>query len=905
MKTEAPKSARIVGIDLGTTNTVVAYDEGTSVAIFSQPQLVAEGRVGTAPLLPSVLFAPPEGEPASDPFGDAPWTVGVHARARGRGTPGRCVTSAKSWLSHSGIDRLAPTLPWGADPDDESLPRISPVEASRRILEHVRRTFDMAFPDAPLVDATTILTVPASFDEVARELTVRAAVDAGLSVRLLEEPLAAFYDHLATHGTRELAALATGRDAFALVCDVGGGTTDLTLIRVRPGGFDLDRVAVGRHLLLGGDNMDLALAHLVEPRMIEPPARLDPALFSELVLACREAKERLLADGAPGDVPVRLLSRGSRLVGATYAASLARDDIESVVLDGFFPSVDGSTAPPTSRAALVGFGLPYERDPAVTRHVAAFLRRHLPDGVAPDAVLLNGGVFRSARVRARLLESLPTGAHGRPLELSAPDPDLAVARGAVAFGSSIVGNGLRVGGGSARAYYVGLRANDGERRAVCVVPRGAREGERHVVVVPGLALVVGEPARFDLFSSDDGADASGAIAGASDALAPLPSMTASFDASAGGRESRVGVHLEGELTAVGTLDVACVETGRVDPRRFRLAFDLRQKPREPSLRPVPSVRPSSPKFDAARELVLQVYGRGRTDAQPRDARHLVRELERVLGERATWTTDLSRGLYDALLPESKARRRSSEHERTFWMLAGFCARPGYGFPGDDRRVGKLVPLLQELVAFPEEARIWQQFWINWRRVAGGLNKAAQTNLRDWLDPYLSTDATKPKKRKGFKPLAEDEMLEVAASLEAVEPARRSDLGRWLLERTWTNRDPRLWRAVGRVGARVPTYASAHHVVPPATVEQWLDHLLREKWTEVPTAAAAATQMARVTGDRTRDVSEATRIEIARRLEMAGAPPEWRRSVLEFVPIAAVDRTEFFGESLPVGLVLDV
>lgn len=909
-----PAATHLVGIDLGTTHTVVARaraDGSGATELFPIPQVVAEGEIAPEALLPSVLFLPLPAELVADPWGDAPWLIGAYARARGQRAPGRCITSPKSWLGHGAIDRLAATLPWGTDATDDTLQRLSPVEASRRILDHVRRAYDQAWGDAPLQHQDVVLTVPASFDEVARELTVRAAVEAGLTVRLLEEPLAAFYDHLALVGTAGVEALLVGSatEAFVLVCDVGGGTTDLTLIRVARdgGGVRLDRVAVGRHLLLGGDNMDLALAHSLEPVLAAPHERLEPALFAELHLACRAAKERLLAPDPPGSLPIRVLSRGSALVGKTLSAELARTDVEALVLGGFFPVVDPA-APAQVRAALVGFGLPYERDPAITRHVAVFLARHLPVGRGPGAVLLNGGVFRAPSVRQRLLDVLEAGAGVRPIELAAPDPDLAVARGAVAFGLALSGKGPRVGGGSARGYYVGLAASGAERRAICVVPRGAAEGERHGVAVAGLSLVVGEPVRFDLFSADSGRHAAGTIVPVDPTFDALPSMTTAFDRAGGAGETRVPVHLEGELTAVGTLDVACVESSGISghfaaPRRFRLAFDLRARPARTSTAPPGSIRPSDPKLALGREAIARVFGKGRADAEAREARHLVRELEKILGDRAGWTTEVSRTLCDAVLPESKARRRSPEHERAFWMLTGFSGRPGYGHPLDPKRIAKIVPLLAELVVFPDEARTWQQFWIAWRRLAGGLGEPAQIWLRDLIDPFLSTDDVKPKKKKGLKPQAPDEMLDLAASLEAVPPARRADLGRWILERTWTSRDPRLWTALGRVGARVPTYASAHHVVPPSAVERWLDHLMREKWEDMPTAARAAVQMARVTGDRSRDVAEGQRRDIARRLGAAGAPPEWQRAVLELVPVARSEQDEFFGESLPVGLEL--
>lgn len=903
--------SRIVGIDLGTTNTVVAeavLAPDTKASILGVPQLVASGEVAREALFPSVLFRPPAAEGQADPFGDAPWILGSYARVRARAAPNRSITSAKSWLCHAGVDRLGRILPWGEAPDDDSASRISPVEASRRILSHVRTSLDIGTEHAAR-DEHVVLTVPASFDEVARELTVRAANEAGLSVRLLEEPLAAFYDYLATSGTAGLEALLSteSREALVLVCDVGGGTTDLTLVRAssKDGALHFDRVAVGRHLLLGGDNMDLALAHSAEAAFVTSPERLDSVRFAELVLACRAAKEHLLASGGPDEVPIRVLSRGSQLVGGTLATVLSREDVRDIVLDGFFPLTDLGAPPAKKRTGFVGFGLPYEQDPAITRHIAAFLGRHSAAGV-PSAVLLNGGVFNAEIVRDRVLEGIRRLTSNPCIALDAPDPDLAVARGAVEFGLALSGFGPRIGGGSARGYYVGLSGGAGTGRAVCVVPRGSLEGERHVVHVPGLSLVVGQPVRFDSFASDAALHSPGEIVAIDDTLDPLPSMTAAFEHESALSGRTLSVHLEGELTPIGTLDVACVEEARAltHPKRFRLAFDLKVKEGRKTSIPPGSARAPDAKLAAAIELLAGALGGEPGDVDEKRARHVVRELERILGERATWTTETARALFDAFIPFARLRKRTLEHERSFWMLAGFCLRPGYGHPLDERRVAKLIPLFQEAVAHAGEARVWQQFFIAWRRVSGGLGESVQTSIRDTVDPFLSTDAEKPKKRKGWKPQALDEMMELAASLERVPPSRRADLGRWILERTWSSRDPRLWAALGRVGARVPTYASAHYVIPTKIVCTWLDHLLREKWNEVPTAPRAALQMARVTADRARDVPEDVQREVARRLSAAGAPAEWVRAVTELVPVQAADRAEFFGEGLPVGLVLE-
>jgi molecular chaperone DnaK (HSP70) len=922
---------RAVGIDLGTTHTVVAWadlDQGSAPQIFPIPQLVTGTEIEARPLFPSCLYAPVPGEVAVDPWGDAPWVAGELARRRGGEVPGRLVASAKSWLCHAGVDRMASILPWGVRHDAADLPQISPVDASARYLAHVARAWNDAFPGAPLAAQEVVLTVPASFDEVARELTVEAARRAGLSVRLLEEPQAAFYDFMARKGQLEALlarAAAKGEDeALVLVVDIGGGTTDLSLIRVARGEerakVEVSRVAVGRHLLLGGDNMDLALAHLCEPRLVAPPSRLDPARFGQLVLACRAAKERLLDGGpgaggaAPDEVPITLLGAGARLVGGTLSTRLSREEVERVILDGFFPLAPRDARPERARTGLVAFGLPYERDVAITRHVAHFFARHAASEISPSAVLLNGGVFRARRITARLVEALQAWG-GPPIDLlPLSDPDLAVASGAVAYAIAGAGRGVRIGGGAARGYYVGLDvgAHDrGPRSGVCVVPRGTQEGAPQIAEGRSFGLTVGRPVRFDLFASDEAVHRPGELVPLDDErFEALPPVAVALQAgSARSQPEEVRVELVGELTAVGTLDLACVELeGPAEARRrFRLAFQLRGAEEETS-RAAPAGRSEQPPPHAGRgrlpeacEAIERVFGKGRPDVSGREVKDLLRDLERLLGERAAWTTELARALFDTLAPNHKSRRRSADHERLYWLLAGFCVRPGFGDPLDSRRVATLVPLFAEKVVFPEEARNWQQFWIAWRRIAGGLNEPAQTAIRDAIDPLLAPASARLKKAKGWKLEAEGDLLDLAAALERVSPARRSELGGWILERTWTSRDSRLWAALGRVGARVPAYASVHHVVAPLIAERWLDHLLREKWDARESAPQAAVQLARVTHDRARDVSERARREVAERLKKIGAREEWIRAVLTFVPVEEAERAAFFGEGLPVGL----
>jgi molecular chaperone DnaK (HSP70) len=927
-------AAFLVGIDLGTTNTVVAFtrrDGSGEPSILAIPQLVTRSEVAARPLLPSALYAPVAAEGASDPWTLAPWVGGEYAKRRGAEVPGRQVASAKSWLAHDAVGRHAPILPWGIDPEDEA-PRISPVDASARYLEHVRRAWDAVHPDEPLAEQEVVLTVPASFDETARELTLEAANSIGLMPRLLEEPAAAFYDWMRSVGEAGVAALVGGAEAEALVlvCDVGGGTTDLSLIRVartnatKGPGVAVSRVAVGRHLLLGGDNMDLALAHACERKMSE--TRLDPARFAQLVVACREAKEKLLT-GAVDEVGVAVAGAGARLVGGTLATKITRDEAEAIVVEGFFPRAARDAEPTRARAGLLAFGLPYERDVAITRHVASFLARHAgpassdaagsaPAPLMPSAILLNGGVFRAPRLVSRLVEAIEAWGDKSPkLRLLAhADPDLAVARGAVVYGLARHGKGLRIGGGSPRGYYVEV-AGEGERAGVCVVPRGAREGVMQIARSRPLSLTIGRPARFELWASDEaiGHAPGDVVRIDEERFTRLPPVAAAFGrgpAAAKQKDETIVVALEGELTEVGTLDLACVElepAGDALPRRFRLAFALRQTvPASTSPPPAVSVAPgprAGGALDGALEAVARVYGKGRADVTPRDVKDLVRELERHLGERGSWNTATTRALFDVLAPGRSGRRRSADHERVFWQLAGFCLRPGFGDPMDGERIALLAPLAPERLSFPDQTRGWQQFFIAWRRVAAGMSDPQQIALRDLADPWLAPSEVraKMKKQKGAKPLADPEMLDMVASLERVPASRRAELGAWVLERTWTDRDARLWGAIGRLGARAPAYASVDHVIAPAIVERWIEQMLREKWDQAPSVAEAAIALARVTGDRARDLSEAVRKEVARRLGAVGEDPARIRAVLELVAVEEEERAAFWGESLPVGL----
>jgi hypothetical protein len=578
-----------LGIDLGTTNCGLAFAAAESeapVELFAIPQLIAPGEVGAEPLLESSLYLARDGEFAPAAL-DLPWregsgyVVGRLAHRRGIETTGRLVTSAKSWLSYTAADRTAPILPVNA-PDGAS--RVSPVEASRRYLEHLRDAWNHAHPEAPFAEQKILLTVPASFDAVARELTQKAAEQAGYrNLVLLEEPQAAFYAWLERHPDwREHVAVGD----LILVVDVGGGTTDFTLIRVtgEKGALQLERVAVGEHLLLGGDNMDLALAHTVDPS-------LNPSQLHALWQQCRTAKERLLSNPELKEENVTTLGRGTGLVGGTVKRKLARAVVDAVLLDGFFPKTTSTEMPRSSRrAGLLEVGLPYEPDAAITRHLARFLRRQSDDGALarPTHVLFNGGVFRASQLRDRLLEVLNSwlAAEGAPAAEALIGEDLmhAVARGAAFYGRARDGKGIRIRGGIGRTYYVGIESSmpavpgiPAPLKALTVAPFGMEEGTEVSIPAGEFGLVVGEPAEFRFFSSAIRKhDEPGAVLETiTDDIEELSPVQVSLPAE--GAESRVvRVTLNTSVTETGMLELWCVAR---DARRWKLEFQVREKPR--------------------------------------------------------------------------------------------------------------------------------------------------------------------------------------------------------------------------------------------------------------------------------------------------------------------------------------
>jgi hypothetical protein len=924
---QMPDSQFVIGVDLGTTNSAVAYADlreldasGTPrVRVFDVPQLVAEGEIAPRETLPSFLYLLGPEERRSDrlrvPWApDAPHVAGVWARDQGALVPGRLVSSAKSWLCNDAVDRRAPLLPWGGEPGAAAC---SPVEASTAYLVHVRDAWNHLFAagqsGAPrrFERQSVTLTVPASFDEEARELTIEAARAAGFEhLTMLEEPTAALYAWIASHRGRLTDFLRDGDRV--LICDIGGGTTDFTLVTVAldEAGPVFERIAVGRHLLLGGDNLDLALTGLVLDRLGNP--RLTARQQLALRRRCAAVKERLLGPPPVGHETVSVLGSGAAVVGGALSAEIGREDVLRLLLDGFLPVCAMDAAPESERrSGLRELGLPFASDPAVTRHLAAFLRSTAePSTVRPDALLLNGGFFTPEEARTRLVEVVSGWFAGRPARAWAPrvlvnrSPAVAVAEGAAYSGLVRRGLGLRIGGGSPRACFLalgGAPARD-DRHAVCVLPRGTREGTSHRLEGREFVVRTNRPLSFTLLSSLTSRAALGDVA-ALDAAAVhrhVP-LVAELRFGKRSRDKEVRTLLEVTYTELGTLELWIVApaTGH----RWRLQFQLRAAASPDGPTEDESGRPSAlvdlEALTGALQLVRALFGAHDAGvlATPDT---LMARLEETLGfAKGAWPLAAVRPMADALLEAVHGRGRSPRHEARWLNLLGYCLRPGFGAVLDDWRMTQARRLYLGGLAFPNDVQCQAEWLVLWQRVAGGLTPGQQREIFIRHAALLGAGAGKRPKR--LPPQVAREGLRLLASLEHVSSQQRRALGQELLSRL--RPDPRnaslLW-ALGRTGARVPLYGPLNTVVDPGTAAAWVRALL-EVAPPSPEGAATIVQLAARTGDPARDLEEDFCRKVYGRLVAAGIGPHALVRLIEVQPPSELERVSAFGESLPEGL----
>ncbi len=954
---ESP-SRYVVGIDLGTTNSALAFvdadDPGWAVQNFSIPQLIAPATVESRQTLPSFHY---EGAGGDGDAGEAargafrlPWSgkdeapknaVGVLARDHGAAVPGRLVVSAKSWLSHSGVDRTAGLLPWHGAADVE---RLSPLEASARYLAHMRAAWDHAHPRHPLAKQSVILTVPASFDEVARELTLEAAKLAGLvQIVLLEEPQAAFYAWIDAHRDDWHERVQPGQTI--LVCDVGGGTTDLTLIRVRPAkkagekagdnsGEDqkviFHRIAVGEHLILGGDNLDLALAHHIENRLASSPeaaAKLSPNQFGLLLRACRQVKETLLGENPPERLTINIPGSGSKLIGTARQLEVTREEVCNLLVEGFLPRVGLHEKPMSRRSGFQEFGLPYAPDPAITRYLAAFLTAHrdrenstLP-AARPDLVLFNGGLFESPVLRQRLLEVLgswfDTPGSEKVTVLPNARLDLAVARGAAYYGMVRRGLGVRISGGLAHSYYIGVQSADGENAAICLLPAGVEEGQTIELADRTFDLLIRQPAEFGLYvSSTRTTDPPGMLLPIDrEQLTPLPPIRTVLQARSRETATSVRVYVHARLNEIGTLEVGCREVQ--GSRRWKLQFDVRSATRADIRQHEGNAETQGivdeELIQQSGDIIRATFASAANEKAPPAS--LIKRIEQAINiPRLDWPASFMRSLWDVLMEVEPARRLSIEHEARWLNLTGFCLRPGYGLAADDWRVGRTWPLLNGKINFPRNESCRAEWWVFWRRLAGGLSRGQQQTL---ADPLLAAWRTYHRKMGTnfkwnsptfqFGPHESAEAWRLLGSLELLAPATKIELANLLLEILSRKGTPAQreagFTALGRFGARVPIYGPLNELVSSEVAEEWAQRVMTLNPAE-ERAAFAVVQLTHRTGDRHRDVSESLRQSALAWLIGRSAPEHYLDLVRDGGQLRTEEQRIVLGDSLPRGLMLN-
>lgn len=950
-KTARALARYIVGIDLGTTNCAVmsidTHRSAGQIELFPLFEQVAPGESENRRTLPSFLFLEESGEASGQ---NSVLKVGVYARDYGAFQPGRLIASAKSWLCHTQVDRTAAFLPWKAS---EGVKPLSPVDASAEYLRFMAAAWDSAHPDFPLSQQDVVITLPASFDETARELTVRAAAKAGLNrIALIEEPQAAFYAWI-----YKRISSSQGWDNIVkpgdkiLVIDVGGGTSDFTLIQVQPDAnyqtnrqVTFHRIAVGEHLILGGDNLDLALAKYLEGKFAQSGVTLTSRQWQTLVRQSRAVKETLLGENAPDSCPAAIPTSGSKLIGGSIHETLTKQEAESILLDGFFPQVELSVLPDRRRSGFQEFGLPFASDAGITRYLASFLSTHryttvdgemteaqkaalVSDPARPDAILFNGGMFESPLTRRRIVNQIEKWFPGKtedgqdwsPRILDNDALDLAVARGAAYFGrvrrpdlDSSSTPTVKIHAALARSYYIALEQN-GTRRALCVAPAKLNAGDSLELDSLPLKLQVGVPVEFPLYvSSARTTDPAGAIIDIDEnqmrALAPLRTIIRGKVNENSPDDSAIPILLKVSLSEIGSLELLL--KSRQGKQQWRLDFDIRA-----AVETETKVQQTSAEMEGAldeqivqscREVLQNAFGE-KAELKPSETMKL---LTAALGQgRDAWPAPFLRSLGNALLDLQDGRTRSVAHESRWLNLLGFCLRPGFGAAMDDWRIEQVWKGVYGKLKFPNpDNRL--QLWILWRRIAGGLSAGRQIQITEPVLRQLRTLSSRLKTGRGrsdwtFSPNESAEIFRLFGAMEKLPVEKKEEIGTILLDllsrkEYATNIDAILW-TLGRIGARSGSVGALEAIIPPETAQVWIKTLLRHFETR-RAALFAAVMMSRKTSDRYRDVSDSCRNDVFNWLNRtADVSPHWITLVQDGGNMELDEQSEAFGESLPAGL----
>lgn len=878
----------IIGIDLGTTNSCVFYADTSAdrprIHHFKIPQLNTHDHLEHLPSLASFYLK-----------GDypLPWdktrkfTVGQRALSAGEKLPTQLVQSAKSWLCHASASRQNKILP-PESPNETD--RISPVEASKSYLAHIREAWNHAFakgdPDAFFEEQEIVLTVPASFDEGARTLTLQAAKEAGFrNITLLEEPQAAFYAWIEKNHTTTFP-----EGTEILVADVGGGTTDFSLISYQNGTYS--RRAVGDHLLLGGDNIDHAIAHALLEKLKNRDLTL--AQWLQLKYESRLAKEALYS----GSETYRLFFQGggSKVVAGGQSVEITREEADNLVLKGFFPILKWEEACQLKRkSALSSMGLPYEAEPAITKHLAAFYRTHrqTTQTKGPDYVLFNGGSFKPEPFRAALLDSLKLWFPNTQVkELPSHNLDLAVGLGACYYGLARHGWGVKIRGGSARAFYLELESGVGEKQAMTVLPRGEEEGYRYTSTQI-FKLKANTAVRFQLFSSHVRIDDTAGSIIPIDPLEmhALPPIQTQLRFGKG-EQSLIPVHLEAELTPLGTLalQLKAIETTHV----WKLEFQLKAASgQEDALLAVGDARNEElldqEQLLELKNTVKEYFAAGNTQ------KPFYEPLETTLNsEKQEWPVSLLRTLADAVLDAAPLRLKNQKLRHRWWNALGYFLRPGFGYPLDDFRMKALWKcFLEDRTTLDSDEKI--QLWIALRRVSGGLTRGQQQQVAADLLPTLAD-----KVKAGREEYALSEKYRLIAALEWLDRAIKIKWGTALVNKIVSGKGQAsdFW-ALGRFGARTLLYAPLSSLLPVADVSRWIERLLESGHVDQGQLGVLLAQIARKTEHREANIPETLAEKIAHKYPESSL----QKVVMEVHALSDEETAQHYGDRLPAGLQL--
>ncbi|MBF0632841.1 MAG: Hsp70 family protein [Magnetococcales bacterium] len=927
-----------IGIDLGTTSSVMAYQPlqgGSGSEVFPVVQWLSRAHVGESSTLPSFLYLPEAAllpQYAGKGAGKDSWIIGHLARAQATQSPGRVVHSAKSWLCHHAADRTAPFLPFASEEIGHQ-EKISPLRALALILNYFSGVWNDRFAasgdDFSFENQSITITVPASFDAVAQRLTLMAAREAGFpkGVRLIEEPQAAFYRWLERHPTQE--ALWSGlpgerqQECCVLVVDIGGGTSDFSLFALerQPGKPpSIRRVAVSEHILLGGDNIDLAIAHQLQPRLVGDEGQLTGQQWDNLVARCRDLKEKALAVEGPLDefFSLSISGRGSSLLASAMSARMTRGEIHQILLDGFFPECTRDALPETPRGAFKEWGLPYAADSAMTRHLAAFLNGQ----PRVDAVLFNGGSLIPQFLRSRLLQHI---AHwqegGQPLSLENPEPDLAVALGAARYGRILHAKEHRIEGGAPRAIFMEVhrKGEKNEKKSgppslVCILPRGAKSGERFDMTDLPLSLHINRPVRFQShYALRGGKMTAGSLVDWNEKefhpLTALETIVQLDETTANRFGKTIPVTISAEQNELGLLQVV-LHSQHPDLKQFwPLEFNLRpheggaanrgiKQSKSAEVTAQPNVAPEA--LALARERIKQMFSQPQGKRDKLTATRLTKNLEEILARpKGEWNWVVVRGFWEVLAGCFPNRSLSIDHEETWLILAGFFLRPGFGAVMDETRMDHLWRFRENGSAFPGK-RIRLQEYILWRRLAGGLDRQRQERL---FSPELHALRT----AKSPSP----ELIRLSGALERLGHDIKTELIDLFIERAEAllkskqYADPYV-NALGLLLNRTPLHAGPEVVVSPDKVEQAFGAFSSFDWSgpQGMEMTALFLQAARVVDNRSLDLSGSLRKKIASKLEKSGVSSLKVSRLLEFYPVVRADQVSLYGESLPPGLLIE-